>query len=172
MAVGITARDHQTGAERIRRTRGRLARAAQTAALQFAAAADAGAVHAIAIHGAKARRQRAVMRLRLLRAATIAAGFVVFTQQSQLNHQRGDQRTIQFFPAAATQRTRKHHVAETGADQTTDRHADRFEHAADFPSSAPKAAKPSSSSMPSTSDWRCASSISPNTRTAYSRSVP
>ncbi|CFN82309.1 Uncharacterised protein [Bordetella pertussis] len=39
-------------------------------------------------------------------------------------------------------------------------------------SKEPKAALPSSSSIPSVSDLRCASSISPRTRTAYSRSVP
>ncbi|CAB3659101.1 hypothetical protein LMG1866_00474 [Achromobacter ruhlandii] len=72
------------------------------------------------------------MRLRLLGAAAVAAGLVVFAQQAQLHHQRGDQRCIELFPAAAAQRARQDHVTETGADQPADGHADRFEHAPHF----------------------------------------
>ncbi|CUJ49428.1 Uncharacterised protein [Achromobacter xylosoxidans] len=72
------------------------------------------------------------MRLRLLGAAAVAARLVVFTQQPELHHQRGDQRGVQFFPAATTQRAGQHHVAKAGADQPADRYANRLEHAAHF----------------------------------------
>ncbi|CAB3659422.1 hypothetical protein LMG3458_00511 [Achromobacter deleyi] len=132
MTIGVTARDHQAGTEGVRRTRRRLAGAARAATLDLAAATDAGAIHAIAIQRAEPRGQGAVVRLGLLGTTAIATGIVVFTQQSQLHHQGGDQRGIQLFPATTTQRARQHHVAKTGADQAADRNADRFEHAAHF----------------------------------------
>ncbi|CAB5517644.1 hypothetical protein LMG26857_06740 [Achromobacter anxifer] len=72
------------------------------------------------------------MGLRLLGAPAVAARLVVVTQQSQLDHQGGNERGIQFFPAAAAQRARQDHVTEAGADQPTDGDAHGFEHAANF----------------------------------------
>ncbi|CUJ18363.1 Uncharacterised protein [Bordetella pseudohinzii] len=73
------------------------------------------------------------MRLRLTRFAAASARLVVaVAQQAQLHHQRGHQRGIELFPAAAAQRTGQHQITEPGADQPADRDAHGLEHAAHF----------------------------------------
>src|SRR5690606_6013849 len=60
------------------------------------------------------------------------ARFAVGTDQTQLNHERRDERTVEFLPASATQITWQHDFAKSCADQTADSDSSRFEHAPDL----------------------------------------
>src|SRR5690606_1781696 len=97
--------------------------------------ADPRTVQPIALHRAKAWWQRILVGNRLTRLAAPAPPFralAVGTDQTQLDHQGGDQRRGQFFPASATQVARQHDLAEARADETADGDPGHLEHAPHF----------------------------------------
>src|SRR5690606_5077191 len=87
---------------------------------ELAAPTDLGAIHAIAFHRAEPGRQGAIVRHGLALApprSNATSICIVFTQQTQLQHQRRYKRTIELFPTPPAQVTRQHNLAEACPDK-------------------------------------------------------
>jgi hypothetical protein len=106
-----------------------------SAARKLAAPADLGTVHAIAFHRAVSGRQGAVVRHRLTLATAPGAGSalgVIVTQQAQLQHEGGDNGSVEFFPSPPTQVPRQNDLAKARANEPAYCYPSSLEHPAHF----------------------------------------